>query len=138
VVAGIKASETAVQTDLEMSQIDRLTGGARSELESQNISQPRHAGTHTSETASRGGRNPNRLNPITYSREGSPQLSSALAKVETLSNQLPHANFRDNRINETVLLSGPPNIDSDSDFNRGSSMMANFKQKNQNPQLQFR
>jgi hypothetical protein len=47
-----------------------------------------------------------------------------LKAVDSLANQLPNPNFRDTRINENVLLSGPPNVDSDSDFNRNSSMMA--------------
>jgi hypothetical protein len=56
-------------------------------------------------------------------RESSTLYPSALHQVDSLSNQLPNPNFRDTKINENVLLSGPPNVDSDSEFNRGSSMM---------------
>jgi hypothetical protein len=60
-----------------------------------------------------------------------------LQKDDTLSNQLPHAKFRDTRINENVLNSGPPNIDSDSEFNRGSSMMHFNKPSHGRPNLKL-
>ena len=40
----------------------------------------------------------------------------------SFANQLPNSQFLDTKINENIMMSGPPN-ESDSDFNRNSSMM---------------
>ena len=43
---------------------------------------------------------------------------------DSFAEQLPNKQFLDTKLNQEVLLSGPPNLDSDSEFNRNSSMMA--------------
>ena len=52
---------------------------------------------------------------------------NALNKDNSFANQLPNDRFTDARLNEKILMSGPPNADSDSEFNRNSSMMTRQK-----------
>ena len=50
----------------------------------------------------------------------------------SFADQLPNRHFTDDRLNEKILMSGPPTLDSDSEFNRHSTIMSHLpKQQNQ-------
>lgn len=44
----------------------------------------------------------------------------------SFADQLPNRHFTDMRLNEKILMSGPPTIDSDSEFNRHSTIMSHI------------
>lgn len=44
----------------------------------------------------------------------------------SFADQLPNRHFTDMRLNEKILMSGPPTVDSDSDFNRHSTIMSHM------------
>ena len=45
----------------------------------------------------------------------------------SFADQLPNRHFVDEELNKKILMSGPPTIDSDSEFNRNSTIMSNRK-----------
>ena len=47
-----------------------------------------------------------------------------LNKDMSFADQLPNRHFIDKNLNEKILMSGPPTIDSDSEFNRHSTIMS--------------
>lgn len=55
-----------------------------------------------------------------------------LNKDMSFADQLPNRHFTDDRLNQKILMSGPPTLDSDSEFNRHSTIMSHLpKQQNQ-------
>jgi len=50
-----------------------------------------------------------------------------MSGVNSFADVLPNNEFLDTRINDNIMNSGPPNVDSDSDFNRNNSSLMKDK-----------